>query len=205
MRIARPRFAVLSFVLASAVAGVGLAEDLDPAALFDSARGAFNEKKYGKALSDLKLLVGEVSRLRAEQLKPLLPGAPAGWTAHEVDVNEGGGFAFLAQGVHLQRRYTKGDGNVTVGLWIDSPMVATLSMMANPAFAQMSGNTVVKVKGRQAVLQLDAANKSGTLYVLLAGNAAVAQVEGHGVVKADLVDAFGGAFDFDRLEKAIQE
>jgi hypothetical protein len=197
------RRSVLAGLLAAtcSVAPAGLAEDLDPDALFESAKTAYGEKKYGKALADLRLLVGEVGRRRVLALQDLLPAAPAGYTAGEVESGDLAGIA-MGMGTTLKRRYTKGDAEISVDLSVDSPMIAGFAMAMNPMFAQAAGHTIVRVKGRQAMIEGKPGEGSATLRLLLASNTALLQVTGP--ARAD-VESLASATDLDRLEKALQE
>ena len=102
---------IASLLAAALATGVGalVAEDIDPAAVLDSVKASYEAKKYGKALSDLQLVLAEIGRLRMEALKVKLPGAPSGWTAEEAEGQSGGGIAFLTMGTNVKRRYTKGE------------------------------------------------------------------------------------------------
>jgi hypothetical protein len=200
LRLPRAALAAALVVFASSLAPPGGAEDLDPNALFDSAKAAFGEGKYGKSLADLRLLVGEVGRRRVEGLKALLPAAPAGFTAGEAEATDLSGFA-MAVGATLARDYEKGDARVRVEMLVDSPTVGMLAMAMNPTIAQASGHSIVRVKGRMALLE---APKGGdaSLTLLLASNTASFKVTGP--TRAD-VEALANAADLDRIEKALQE
>jgi hypothetical protein len=202
MRLRRTTAAAL-VLAALAAAGPGTAEDLDPAALFESAKAAYDQQKYGKAAADLKLLLGEIGRRRGESLKGFLPVAPAGWTAGEAEVTDAGAVVFAA-GLSVRRSYSKGDAEVNVELTVDSPATAGFMAMFQMA-GQMPGYAVVTVRGRRALLELDASSKTGTLSLVLGGNTALLQIRGNGVSKADLVDVFGGATNLDGLDRALLE
>ena len=179
-----------------------LAEDLDPASLFDSAKTAYGEKKYGKALQDLNLLVKELGRLRMESLKTTLPAAPAGWTAEDVEGDASAmGLAVFGGGISVKRTYRKGDETqVTVTLTADSPMVAGFAAM----FQFAPQGQVVTVKGRRALLEVDKDDKSADLKLLLNGNTSLLQVEGRSVTREDVGTLFANALDLDGMEKALQ-
>jgi hypothetical protein len=197
------RLAAFLLLFASVIAagpGPGVAEDLDPNALFDSAKASYGQKQYGKAMADLRLLMGEVARRRGEDLKSRLPAAPAGWTAGEAESEV---LAFFSSGIVVRRAYTKEGSNVRLELVADSPIAASFASVF--AMAQMTGQPIVKVKGRQAILEYDAQNRHGSVKLVLASNTALLSLEGDGVSKQDLVDGFGNALDLDGLEKALQE
>ena len=203
MRIAPRRpLAALFVVLALSLAGAALAEDLDVNALLDSAKASVGGKHYGKALGDLNLAQGEVARLRMEAVKALVPGAPEGWKAQEVEGQTGMGM--LGMGVTattLKRQYSKGDEtSIELELLADSPAVAPFQMLFQ---FTPQGSQIVMVKGRKAILELNKEQKSGTLTVLLNASNSIVKLTGRDVSKADLVDTIGGAFDYDAIEKAI--
>jgi hypothetical protein len=179
---------------------------LNPADLFKSAKEAYDGKKYGKALQELNLLVGAVGKMRVKQLKAALPDAPAGWTAEDA---KGEGYApgFIATGISVKRRYTKGENtNVELELVSDSPMVGMIApMLTNPAFFQGQENTqLVTYKGKRAILEFNKESKSGSIKMLLSNNSTLLTLTGNEVAKADL-EAFGKGIDYDKLEKALQE
>jgi hypothetical protein len=200
-RLHRPPHALHALAIGTSA---GLAEDLDPAALFESAKASYEAKKYGKAIADLKLLAGEVARRRGEVLKAFLPGAPAGWTAEEAEAADLAGGLFFAQGIQVRRRYTKGEAEGEAELIVDSPMLAGALAMMQMA-GQMPGYSVVKVKGRTAILEQDKEAKSASVSIVLGGNTALLKISGRNVAKEDVVDVLGGAFDLDGLDKAIAE
>jgi hypothetical protein len=203
MRIRRTLLLLLSLAVLST--GVSFAGDLDVGALFDGAKAAYGEKRYGKSLADLRLLVSEVGRARAAQLLAALPAAPAGWTAEPVVEDDSAPFAFITLGLAVQRRYAKGDARVKVELVADSPLLATFSrVLTNPAFLAPN-QKVVEVKGRKALLETDDEAKRAVLRLLLQGDATMLSVEGEGVAKADVSETFANALDLDRLEKALRE
>jgi hypothetical protein len=200
---------LVPFVAVAALGVAGgrlLAEDLDVPALLDGAKTAFQEKRYGKALSDLQLVVAEVGRMRGEALKVKLPEAPAGWTAAEAEIESGGALALMGGGTMVKRSYTKGDASVDLQVITDAgPLLAGVNMLlANPALVQ--GNyRIVTIKGRRALLEYDAGAKRGELSILPGNASGLVKVDGRGVSKADLTDLFGGALDLDGIEKTIRE
>lgn len=181
-----------------------LAEDLDVPALLDGVKAAVQEKRYGKAMSDLQLVVAEVGRLRGEALKAKLPAAPKDWTAGEAEIETGGALAMLGGGSIVKRSYTKGDATAEVQIVADAgPLLAGVQMlMSNPALVQ--GNyRIVTIKGRRALLEWDEGEKRGELTIVPGSASSMVKVEARGVSKAELTDTFGGALDLDGIEKAI--
>jgi hypothetical protein len=201
LRLLRTPAAAALAVFALSLAPPGAAEDLDPDALFESAKAAYGERKYGKALADLRLLVSEVGRRRVDALREFLPGTTAGFTAGEVEATDLSGLG-MAVGATLRRDYDKAGARASVELTVDSPMVGALAMAMNPMIVQASGHTIVRVKGRQALLEVPKGGGDASITMLLASNTASLKVSGP--TKAD-AEALAGAMDLDRLEKALQE
>ncbi len=226
MASSRRRLAVFGFAAAVALGGGArllLAQEesteIKPEDLFASAKAAFDEKKYGRALADLHLLVGAVQKLRIEQIKAVLPAAPAGWKAEDPTGESAGGM-FVMVGLTVKREYRKpapggeggdesGDGGPRVSLEVvsDSPMVGMIApMLSNPAMLQgQEGMSVLNLKGRKALLEWHKESKSGSLKVLLAGNTTLLTLEGREIQKADLSDVFAKALDVEKIEKVLAD
>ena len=200
----RRRWPLLALaVLSYAAAGFASAEDLDVGKLLDEAKAANAGKHYAKALQALSLATAEVSRLRLDGLKTLFPAAKEGWEAGEVEAQAVGALLGAGAGFStLKRTYHKGETSVEVELTTDSPMFATVQMMATGAYVQ-PGTQVITVKGRKASVKLEKEQKSGELFIILNAGNAVLTIRGQQVGKAELVDVIGGSFDLDALEKAI--
>jgi hypothetical protein len=214
------RRACAAVVLAGALAlagGTGLrAQDsgeVKPEDLFASAKSAFGEKKYGKALSELNLLVGAVMKLRIGQIKTVLPDAPAGWKAEDPTSDSGAGFVVMA-GVAVHRDYEKpaaeGGGDparVNLEIVSDSPLVGMVApLFSNPAMVQaQEGMSLVTLKDRRAILEWHKESKSGSLKLLLGNNTTLLTLSGSNVQKADLSDVFGKALDIAKIEKVLAE
>jgi hypothetical protein len=106
----------------------------------------------------------------------------------------------------VRRRYMKGEEtSVQADVHVDAgALVGPIQMvMSNPAF-QQAGLKVITIKGRKALLDVHAEQKSGSLTLVLNVPNCMVRLEGNGVAKADL-EAVAGAFDLDALEKAIAE
>jgi hypothetical protein len=204
MRFARSLALVVAGALVAGATTSSTAEDVDLGKTLDGVKTAIAEKRYGQAVTDLQVVMAEVVRLRAEGLKALLPPAPAGWTAEEATSTDAAAFA-MQLGMVVRREYRKADGpSVSIEVTIGAPWVAMLqTQLSNPMLAG-AGMKVVTVKGRRGLLEHDAAEKRGTLQVLLQAGGSVVKFEGRDVSRDDLEKTFAGAFDFDAAEKAAQ-
>ncbi len=203
------RVAALSIaVLAGSLAA--RAQDIDPADLFASAKSAYEQKKYGKALQELHLLVGEISKMRLAGLKSALAAAvrPEGWTPGEASGDAmASQLVFGAAGITVRQEFSNGEKRVDVELVCDSPAVSAVApLLSNPALVQGQENTsiVTLQGGRRAILEYEPAEKQGNLKVLLNNNTALLTFEGSQVDRKDLLEVFGKKADLDALEKALQ-
>lgn len=182
------------------------AEDLDATKLFDSAKQHHADKHYGRCMADLQLLVGEVGRLRVEAIKGLFPAPPSGFTADEAEGASAGGLALLGAGTQVKRTYRRDESSLDATIWADAGIAlqSFQMLLSNPALLG-DGRQVVTVKGRKALLEYDKEAKRGTLTVVLAGTSGMVQLSGAEFAREELVDKLGGAFDYDRIEKALAD
>lgn len=182
------------------------AEDLDPAKLFDSAKQHHAEKRYGRCLADLQLLVGEIGRLRVDVIKGLFPTLPGGFSAEEPEGTVAGGLAVLGAGTQVKRTYRRDESSLEATIWADAGIAlqGLQMLLQNPALLG-DGRQMVTVKGRKALLEYDKDAKRGTLTVVLAAASGLVTLSGAEFGKDELVDTLGGAFDFDRIEKALAD
>ena len=187
--------------------------EVKPEDLFASAKAAYGEKKYGKTLGELNLLVAAVSKLRVAQIKTVLPPAPAGWTAEDPSADTTGAMTGFT-GLAVHRNYTKpgaaddGQPSVHLELVSDSPMISMVaSLFSNPAMVQaQEGMSLVNLKGgKRAILEWQQEQKSGNLKVLLGNGNCLLTFSGSNVAKTDLSDIFAKVLDLEQIEKVLAE
>ena len=150
---------------------------------------AFDAKKYGAAMSELKTVSAELGKLRAGQLFESLPPVPAGWESPDQrpDDNEVAGFGMLGM-AGTKRDYNKKGGHdtrITITLMSDSPMVAGLApLMSNP---QLLGSEaeVVTFGAHKGVFKANKEEKSGSLQ-LIVGGAHMVNAEWNGLTRDEL-------------------
>lgn len=207
---------VLSVALAVA-GGAGLrAQDtgeVKPEDLFASAKAAFGEKKYGKTLGELNLLVAAVSKLRVAQIKTVLPAAPEGWTAEDPSGDTTGamtGFTGLAVHRNYDKTGASADAQTSVHLELvsDSPMISMVApLFSNPAMVQaQEGMSLINLKGgKRAILEWQQEQKSGNLKVLLGSGNCLLTFSGSNIAKTDLSDVFVKVLDIEKIEKVLAE
>lgn len=145
----------------------------------------YKEGKYSEAAGNFEY-AGQLARQkRSGQLSDYLPAALDGWEAEEVETQAVAAGMFGV--TSAERTYTKGDSSITVSIMADSPMIQGMIMMLqNPMIAASQGGELIKVDGRKALLQYDAANKSGQVQ-LVAANQYFIQVEGSQAEKEDVL------------------
>jgi len=195
----------VALVLVGAASARLFAEDLDPLKLFDSAKASCQEKRYGKCLADLQLLVGEVGRLRTDSMKPLLPKPPEGWTADEAEAASNGGAFMFGAGSQVKREYKSGDSKtcrMTLSTDVGAIMSGWTMLLSNPAFLG-EGKRIVTIKGRKGLLDWEKGADHGSLMLQLGVPASMIQLEASGVTDKEIQDVLAGALDLDAIEKAL--
>lgn len=217
--MAKGRRWVAALALSTALATVGgtgvLAQDsgeVKPEDLFASAKAAYGEKKYGRTLSELSLLVGAISKLRVEQIKTVLPAAPEGWKAEDPSGDTTGAMVGFA-GLAVRRGYSKSGGSeeqprVDLELVSDSPMIGMVApMFGNPAMvASQEGMSVINLKGnKRAILEWHKDTKGGNLKVLLGNSNCLLTITASNCAKTDLSDVFAKALDIEKIDKVLGE
>ena len=165
----------------------------------EEALGHYEKQEYTEAASSLDYAAQLIRQKRGGDLQAFLPEPLEGWKGAEASSSAVGG-AMLGGMVSAERKYTKGDRNVTVTIVADSPMLASLSMMfANPMFATQGGAKLQKVSGQKAIVRYDAEGKDGEVQVIVGGRYLVT-AKGQSVEEADLT-GYAAAVDYEGLEK----
>ena len=195
----------VALLIVAAASARLFAEDLDPLKLFDSAKTNCQEKRYGKCLADLQLLVGEVGRLRTDAMKPLFPKPSEGWTAEEAESAANGAAFMFGAGSQVKREYKAGDAKrclMTISTDVGAMMTGITMLMSNPAFLG-EGKRIVTIRGRKALLDWEKGADHGTLTIQLGVPASMVALEANGVTDKEIQDLLGGSIDLDALEKAL--
>lgn len=125
---------------------------------------AYLDGKVAEAKSTLEFAVQLVSQLKAKGLSAYLPPAIGPeWTREDGEAHAAGA-AMFGGGISASATYTAGTEKCTVTITGDSPMLQSFSMMlANPAIASASGNTVKRVNGEKVIIN----NKNGDVQTLV--------------------------------------
>jgi hypothetical protein len=151
------------------------------------AQEAFDGKKYGACMTELKTALSETGKLRAAAILASFPAAPAGYQAQEVntDMNAFGMFGF---GSEIKRDYRRGEEAVAhFTVMADSPVVAVMQqMIANPALLAGDKNAeLVSFGAHKGILRINAEEKSGKLELLI-HSAHLLTVEWNGLGRTDV-------------------
>jgi hypothetical protein len=193
-RIAAVALAVAAFVPAAR------ADDITEQ--IESGKALYEKGDYAKAVSELQFAVNDIQKKVGEKYVQALPPAPAGWEADEAEAQSG---AMLGGGQTVTRRYREsgGDGQMTLNVTVDNPMVQAMSaMFSNPALIAADPHAKrIRVGGENAVLKWDAGNKSGDVSMVLGGRMMV-NLEGRGLKSDAVMQDFMKNWDMKPLKLA---
>ncbi len=158
----------------------------------------YQKGRYAEAMSSLNFASQKIGQIKVESMKVLIPKPLSGWTADDV-VSQAAGAAMFGGGLSAEGRYRKGDqGDVTVRIVTDSPLLQSMMMViGNPMFASSSGGKLEKISNQTAIVKYDASNKQGDINIVVAGRVLVT-VEGSDVSQEDIM-AYAKAVDYDKI------
>ena len=158
----------------------------------------YNKGSYAEAMNSLNYASQKIGQIKADALKVLIPQPLSGWTADEV-VSQAAGTAMFGGGLSAEGRFHKGDqGNITVKIVTDSPLLQSMMMLiSNPMFASSSGGRLEKINNQTAIVKYETQAKQGDINVVVAGKVLVT-VEGNDVSQDELM-AYAKAVDYDKI------
>ena len=163
----------------------------------NEALSAYDKKDLATATAALEAALGLLRQARAEVWKTVLPEAPQGWKAGEVEVASMG-VAMMGGGTTAKRDYTKGDETVEISLLSDSPMIQGMAMMFSGAMAGPD-NKLVVIDGRRMMY-----SKSDNAYQTIVANKVLVKIEGSQGVDDQTLRTFLKAVKFAEIEKKAQ-
>lgn len=165
----------------------------------ETAKSAYQAGNYSESLQALDYAGQLIRQKKGEAVAKLLPDAPKGWTAGEVE-NEAAAGAIMGGFVTAKRNYTREDGTLSAQIQSDSPVLQGLMMaFANPMLATGNGGKLETIKGQRAVVTYAKDNKSGDVKIVVDGRYLVS-IEGSGLTREELVQ-FAGTIDCSALAK----
>lgn len=167
----------------------------------DSGKQAYAKGDLSRAVQELQFAIAEIQKKQGGDYSKLMPKAPKGWTASEVETQ---GLAVMGGGISVARDYSQegGDGTMRAQILSDNPMVqVSAAMLGNPAMLAGQPNMKrVKVGGNDALLEWNKAERSGQVTLLLGGKVLLT-VEGDEIDSADTMLALIGGFDLGAVRK----
>ena len=161
----------------------------------NEAMTAYSRKDLPTAIAGLEAALNLMRQSRADTYGALLPAAPAGWTADDVETISVG-VAMAGGGTGASREYHKGDTTVKVSILADSPLLQVISTFASSGIAAMSGMRTQIVNGRRTIYM-----KDDGAFTTIVGDRILVRVEGKGLPE-DVLKQFLTAVDFAAVEKA---
>ena len=153
----------------------------------DLAREAYQAGDLAGAKEEMDYASQLLAQMRMQSLSAILPDAMEGWTRRDDD--GGGGFA---GGITVAADYMKGNERLNIQISVDSPMVATMSMMMGNA-AAMAAQGEMKRIGRQKVI----VTKRGEIQTVI-DNHILIQMTGN--APEDVKEAYFKAIDMRALK-----
>jgi len=158
----------------------------------------YKKGSYAEAMTSLNFAAQKIGQIKADSLKSFIPPALPGWTGDEV-VSQAAGTAMFGGGLSAEGRYRKGEqGDVTVRIVTDSPLLQSMMMLvSNPAFATSSGAKLEKINGQTGIVKYEARDKQGDINVVVGGKVLVT-VEGNEVSQEDLM-SYAKAVPYDKI------
>jgi hypothetical protein len=182
----------LSLVIASAPLLPARADDVTEQ--INEALTAYGHKDLPTAIAGLEAALNLLRQNRADAYGALLPAAPAGWTADDVETVSLG-VAMAGGGAGATRQYHKGNDTVTVSILADSPLLQAISALASSGLAVLGGMRTQIVNGRRTIYM-----KDDDAFTTVVGDRILVRVEGKGQPE-DTLKQFLTAVDFAAVEK----
>lgn len=187
------RILMLSLLIAAAPLAAGRADDVTDQ--INEALTAYAKKDLPTAIAGLEAALNLLRQSRADAYGALLPAAPEGWKADDVETVSAG-IAMAGGGTGASRKYHKGNDTVTVSILADSPLLQAMSALASSGLAAMGGMRTEIVNGRRTLYM-----KDDGAFTTFVGDRILVRVEGKGLPE-DTLKQFLTAVDFAAVEKA---
>jgi hypothetical protein len=161
-----------------------------------AAKDAYEAGNYSQAITSLDTANQFIRQKKAELVAKLIPDAPKGWEAAEVQT-EAAASSMLGGGVTATRSYSRGDAGVTFKIQSDSAVMQYAMMFNNPMLVAASGAKLETIKGQSVSITFESGGNSGNIKAVV-DNRYYIEIEGNGVTVDDL-RTFAKAFDFAKL------
>lgn len=168
----------------------------------NDATEAYKEKAYTEAVESLEYAKQLILQMSSEGMKAFLPEPPKGWVGKEAKSQNMGIVGGSSSGI--EKVYTKnssdggGRGNVTLTIMGESPILAGMMAMFNPAIAGADGGKLQKIKRNKAIVKYNTDNRNGEIMVNVAKKYIVT-VKGRNLDKEELM-YFAESIDYKGLK-----
>ena len=189
------RVLIVSLCIVSAPFSPARADDIIDQ--INEALAAYDRKDLPTAMAGLEAALNLMRQSRADTYGALLPAAPDGWTADDVET-VAVSVAMAGGGTGASRKYHKGNDTVTVSILADSPLLQAMSALASSGLAAMGGMRTQIVNGRRTVYIKDDGS-----FTTIVGDRMLVRVEGKGLPE-DALKQFLTAVDFAAVDKAAK-
>ena len=183
---------MLSLVIA--VSPLSPARAADVTGQINEALAAYARKDIATTIAGLEAALNMLRQSRAEGYGALLPAAPPGWIADNVETVSVGA-VMAGGGVGASRKYHKGGDTVTVSILADSPLLQAMSALASSGLAALGGVRTQIVNGRR-VMYL----KDDNAFTSIVADRIVVRVEGENQSEETLKQFLTGV-DFAAIER----
>jgi hypothetical protein len=164
---------------------------------------AYRDGRNQDAISSLDYASQLIRQQKGAALEELFPAAPAGWTRGESS-SVAVGSALMGGGTGASASYEREngeEGGLEISIATDNPMIGMMAMaLSNPSMMAASGQKMIKLGSRKAMLEFDANDLAGTV-TLLAGDAVLVTIDGY-AISEDELRRFAALPDYDAIEKA---
>ena len=161
----------------------------------NEALSAYGRKDTATAIAGLEAALNMLRQSRADAYGALLPAAPPGWTADEVETISLG-VAMVGGGTGATRKYHRGVDEVTVSILADSPLLQAVSAFTSSGMAALGGMRTQIINGRRTIYMKDDA-----AFTTIVADRILVRVEGKDQSEATLKQ-FLNAVDFAAVERA---
>lgn len=164
----------------------------------DQALAAYRKHDLPVAATALEAASNLVRQAQADALKAMLPPAPQGWNADNVNTSAGPAAA-LGLGTTVSRTYHKDDQQVEVQITAGGRMVQIMAMMINSPVAAATGVKTEVIGGRPLSYV-----PNDNSFAAMVGGATMVKVTGNKATPETTLRGFVAAVDFAALEKPAQ-
>lgn len=164
----------------------------------DQALAAYRKHDLPVAVAALEAASNLVRQAQADALKAILPPAPQGWNADNVDTSAGAAAA-LGLGTTVSRTYHKDDQQVEVQIIAGGRMVQVMAVMINSPMAAATGVKTVVIGGRPLSYM-----PNDNSFAAVVGGTTMVKVTGNKATPEPTLRTFIAAVDFAALEKSAQ-